>query len=161
MFELTRLESKLGEVAGLAMAAQVATEQVLRLTASRDDELVSSLRRMHEESAETEERCAEVAESFAGGRAAILEVAGIARDRALVLMGECLPSDAAALDGFEFLTMAAAGQVVRWSVLATLNAQVDDEDVGALVAWALPMQQRHLAEALRGAVELAGDEEAR
>ena len=54
MAELTNLESKLGEVTGLAMAAQVATEKVLKLPGSDEGELVSHLERMQQEAKETE-----------------------------------------------------------------------------------------------------------
>ena len=56
MAELTVLESKLGEVMGLAMAAQAATEKVAKLVADEegaDPELVRALERMRKEAAET------------------------------------------------------------------------------------------------------------
>jgi hypothetical protein len=40
MADLTNLESKLGEVTGLAMAAQVATERVMKLAEAEAPELV-------------------------------------------------------------------------------------------------------------------------
>src|SRR5215216_2386774 len=55
MAELTNLESKLGEVLGLAMAAQGATQKVKKLPELEDD-LAQTLDRMHEEAAEAEER---------------------------------------------------------------------------------------------------------
>ena len=53
MAELTNLESKLGEVLGLAMAAQGATEKVKKLPELEND-LTQVLDRMHEEAEETE-----------------------------------------------------------------------------------------------------------
>ncbi len=48
MADLTNLESKLGEVTGLAMAAQAATDKVLKLAESeRETNLVAALRQMH------------------------------------------------------------------------------------------------------------------
>ena len=62
MAELTVLESKLGEVTGLAMAAQGATEKISKLVKEEgDQELLKVLDRMNKEAAETEERCTEVA----------------------------------------------------------------------------------------------------
>jgi len=57
MAELTVLESKLGEVMGLAMAAQGATEKIAKLVEEEgDDELLRTLERMRQEASETEER---------------------------------------------------------------------------------------------------------
>jgi hypothetical protein len=55
--DLTNLETKLGEVMGLAMAAQAATEKVTALAEDDAAELVPSLQRMNSEAAETEQRC--------------------------------------------------------------------------------------------------------
>ena len=59
MAELTNLESKLGEVLGLAQAAQKTTKKVASLV--DDDNVKSSLQQMHEEAAETERRATEIA----------------------------------------------------------------------------------------------------
>jgi hypothetical protein len=58
MAELTALESKIGEVLGLAMAAQGATEKVAKLVDEEGghDDLRATLERMHEEARETEDR---------------------------------------------------------------------------------------------------------
>ena len=47
MPELTNLETKLGEVIGLAMAAQAATERVEKLTDDR--QLAAALKKMRKE----------------------------------------------------------------------------------------------------------------
>ena len=76
MAELTNLESKLGEVVGLAMAAQEATDKVKALAKEEgDDDLVTALERMHAEARETQERGTEVASSFEGKKTAILDEA--------------------------------------------------------------------------------------
>ena len=62
--ELTKLESKLGEVTGLAMAAQGAASKVVTLAKEEHPELVSRLEQMKEEAAETERRCTELAGTF-------------------------------------------------------------------------------------------------
>ncbi|MDQ3381738.1 MAG: hypothetical protein M3546_15725 [Actinomycetota bacterium] len=54
MAELTKLEARLGEVAGLAMAAQAATKKVVSLAKKEHPEVVPDLEQMHEEAAETE-----------------------------------------------------------------------------------------------------------
>ena len=75
MAELTKLEAKLGEVTGLAMAAQAATKKVTSLAREEHPELVSRLERMHEEATETERRCTDLADSLDGKKTAILEEA--------------------------------------------------------------------------------------
>ena len=57
MAELTKLESKLGEVLGLAMASQGAATKVKRMLARSERELARTLDRMREEARETERRC--------------------------------------------------------------------------------------------------------
>src|SRR3954468_22995056 len=71
MAELTNLESKLGEVLGLAQAAQKATKKVGSLV--EDDGVRSTLAQMHEEAAETERRATEVASDLDGKKTAIEE----------------------------------------------------------------------------------------
>ena len=54
MADLTPLEEKLGEVLGLAQAAQAATEKVSGMEGAEDFQ--AELQRMHEQAAETEQR---------------------------------------------------------------------------------------------------------
>lgn len=76
MADLTKLESKLGEVLGLAMAAQGVTQKVKGMLDGDDPQRLSVLlERMHDEAAETETRCTEVAGEFDGKKTAILELA--------------------------------------------------------------------------------------
>ncbi len=75
------------------------------------------------------------------------------------MMKTYLGEDADALDGFEFLTIAEAGEVGHWSVLGKLNAKARRDDVKQLVDWALPIQQRHFQTVLDGSLTLAGRED--
>jgi hypothetical protein len=161
MAELTTLEEKLGEVLGLAMAAQGATEKVKRLVRDDggDDQLASTLERMHEEARETEERCTELAGSRDGKKTAILEKAREVKQEATEMMSTYLGDDADALDGFEFLTMAEAGEVGHWAIVHLLSQRGGNEDVLALAEWAQPIQQRHFDQALKGSLRLAEDED--
>ena len=86
MTELTKLESKLGEVTGLAMAAQVVTENVRGLTQGEDDALASRLQQMHDEAAETERRCVALAGDLNGKKTAILEEADATKSKASEMM---------------------------------------------------------------------------
>jgi hypothetical protein len=119
MAELTKLDEKLGEVLGLAMAAQGATDKVKRLI--EDDKLKSTLGRMHDEAVETEQRCTQVADELDGKKTAILDKARETKGEATDMMSTYLGDDAEGLDGFEFLMMAEAGEVGHWAILGKLN----------------------------------------
>ena len=159
MAELTKLESKLAEVLGLAMAAQGTARRVASMLDGQDDELKGELERMHEEARETEERCTQVAGEREGRKTAILESARETRREAEEMMKTYLSGEDDPLDGFEFLTMAEAGEVGHWAIVEKLNEQARDPAIGQLVAWALPVQQRHYETVLAGSVKLAGAED--
>ena len=159
MAELTNLEEKLAEVTGLAMAAEAAGGKVSKLTEREDEDLVSTLQRMAEEASETAQRCEQVAGSFEGKKTAILEEAREVKKQAADMMSTYLDKDADALDGFEFLTMAEAGEVGHWSVLQTLTQSAGNAEVRELVEWALPIQERHFADVKDCSLKLAGEED--
>jgi hypothetical protein len=159
MAELTTLETKLAEVVGLAMAAQGATEKVKKLVKEEDPELARTLERMHEEAAETEERGTEVAGTFDGKKTAILEKARETKNEATEMMDTYLGDDADALDGFEFLTMAEAGEVGHLAILETLNRRARNAALGELVDWVKPVQERHFRDTFNGSLRLAGAED--
>ena len=160
MAELTNLESKLGEVVGLAMGAQEATQKVAKL--AKDDgneELVDTLSRMREEAKQTEERGTEVAATFEGKKTAILDEAREVKKKSQEMMKTYLDQAADALDGFEFLTMAEAGEVGHWEILGTLNERARKSEVAELVDWALPIQKRHLETVRSASLTLASEED--
>ena len=157
MAELTTLEEKLGEVTGLAMAAQGAVEKVSGLV--DDDDLQQTLDRMAAEAKETEDRCTQLAEELDGKKTAVLDKARETKQEATEMMRTYLGSDAEGLDGFEFLTMAEAGEVGHWEVLGVLGEKAGKSDVQELVRWAVPIQRRHLDEARQGSLKLAGEED--
>jgi hypothetical protein len=157
MAELTNLETKVAEVIGLAQAAQGATEKIEKLV--DDDELRQQLRRMREEAVQTEQRTTEVVEGFDGKKTAILDKARETKQEATEMMQTYLGGDADGLDGFEFLTMAEAGEVGHWEVLGTMNERAANQQLGELVRWATPIQERHFAEARHGSQKLAAEED--
>jgi hypothetical protein len=157
MAELTTLEEKLAEVIGLAKAAQEATQKIEELV--EDDELAGQLQRMRQEAEETEQRGTEVADHRDGKKTAILEKAQETKTEAAEMMSTYLGSDADDLDGFEFLTMAEAGEVGHWEILGKLNEKAGESEVQELVDWALPIQQRHFQEAREGSLTLAAEED--
>ena len=157
MAELTTLEETLGEVTGLAMAAQGAVEKVSGLV--DDDDLKQTLDRMAREARETEERCTQLAEDLDGKKTAVLDKARETKQEATEMMRTYLGSDAEGLDGFEFLTMAEAGEVGHWEILGVLGKKAGKSDVQDLVQWAVPIQRRHFDEARQGSLKLAGEED--
>ena len=160
MAELTNLETKLGEVVGLAMAAQEAGTKVARLAKEEgNDRLVRSLEQMRDEAKQTEERGTEVAGTFDGKKTAILDEAREVKSKAQEMMKTYLDKASDALDGFEFLTMAEAGEVGHWEILGTLNERARKSQVSELVDWALPIQQRHLETVRAASLELASGED--
>ncbi len=156
MAELTVLEEKLSEVLGLAMAAKGATDKVAKLAEEDDaDELKGQLERMGEEAAEAERRATELASSFEGKKTAILDEAREVKQKATSMMKDYLDQASDALDGFEFLTMAEAGEAGHWEILKTLNQRAGHAGVQELVEWGLPIQQRHFEEAREASLKLA------
>jgi hypothetical protein len=157
MAELTNLETKIAEVIGLAQAAQGATQKVEGLL--EHDELKQTLQRMHEEAIETEERTISVAEGLDGKKTAILEKARETKQEASQMMQTYLGSDADELDGFEFLTMAEAGEAGHWEILGAMNERAGNAELQQVIQWATPIQQRHFQEARQGSLQLAAEED--
>ena len=159
MAELTNLETKLGEVMGLAMAAQAATEKVRGLVEDEHPEYLDKLQQMHREAAETEQRCARITDTFEGKKTAITEEAAATKRKGAEMMKIYLDADADALDGFEFLTMAEAGEVGHWNVLASMNDGAGRSDVAQLCDWAIPIQKRHFVTVTEATREISRAED--
>jgi hypothetical protein len=157
MAELNPLEEKLAEVTGLAQAAQGATKKVEGLV--EDDQLAQLLQKMRAEAEETEQRCEDLANDREGKKTAILDKARETKQEGEEMMSTYLGADSDGLDGFEFLTMAEAGEVGHWEILGKLNEQAGEEKLAELVSWALPIQERHLKEVRESSLKLAADEE--
>jgi len=158
MPELTNLETKLGEVIGLAMAAQAATERVEKLTDDR--QLAAALKKMRKEAELAEKDGTAVAASINGKKSKILAEARTVKTKGATMMKTYLERGSDDLDGFEFLTMAEAGEVGHWSVLETLNRQARHPGVKQLVSTHLPIQKRHLKDVMAASVSLAAKEDA-
>jgi hypothetical protein len=152
------METKLGEVIGLAMAAQAATERVEKLTDDR--QLKKQLQTMRKEAARAEKDGTTVAGSFNGKKAKILQEARTVKNKGATMMKTYLERGSDDLDGFEFLTMAEAGEVGHWSVLQELNKQVKHPGVRELIKVQLPIQRRHLKEVMTASLSLAAKEDA-
>jgi hypothetical protein len=141
------------------MAAQVATEKVLKLTDSPD--ATSALEQMNREASETEERGTTLVDTMEGRKTAILEEARSTKSKAADMLSTYLDDNADDLDGFEFLTMAEAGEVGHWKVLSEMAQRAGNNEVLDLARWALPIQERHFDDVQKLSLELASQEDPR
>jgi small-conductance mechanosensitive channel len=160
MAQLTELDEKIGEVYGLAQAAQNATDKVSKLV--EDDQIVNVLRQMHDEAAETEQRCEQLAGELDGKKTAIQEKARETKQEAEQMMKDYLGDDADGLDGLEFLIMAEAGELGHVEIAGTLSQRSTGEgvnDVRELLDWAQPIQERHFSQTREAALKLAQQED--
>jgi hypothetical protein len=151
--ELTPLDEKLGEVLGLAQAAQEATSKVAGMEGA--DDFRQTLEQMLEEAAETERRTDELVDSLEGRKTAIREKASETKSEAAEMMKTYLSGEEEALDGFEFLTMAEAGELGHWEIVQRISQTVSDEDATELAEWAVQVQRRHFETVRESSLELA------
>src|ERR1700755_1451734 len=98
MADLTPLDEKLGEVLGLAQAAQAATDTVGKMEGA--DALRHDLDGMHEQAAETERRTDDLVGTLEGRKTAIREKARETKAEATEMMKRYLGGEEEALDGF-------------------------------------------------------------
>ena len=157
MAELTHLEEKLGEVIGLAQAAKTATQKIIKLDEA--ESVKDVLERMNAEAEETETRGTALVDTFEGKKTAILEKASETKSKASDMLSTYIDEESDALDGFEFLTMAEAGEVGHWKVLHTMAKSAGEQSVIQLAEWALPIQERHFTEAQENSLKLAADQD--
>jgi hypothetical protein len=157
MAEISTLEEKLAEVTGLARAAVDATEKVEGMV--DDEQIAEVLRRMRKEAEETDQRCGQLIDQREGRKTAILDKAQETKSEAAEMMSTYLGDDSDGLDGFEFLTMAEAAEVGHWAVLGKLNEKAGEREIGELVDWALPIQERHFSDVKQCSLELAAAED--
>ena len=156
MAELTELDEKLAEVYGLAQAAQNATQKVAGLL--EDDEIKGVLEQMHDEAAETEQRCEQLAGDLDGKKTAIQEKARETKQEAEQMMKDYLGDDADGLDGLEFLIMAEAGELGHVEIVGAMNEVTGEPKVQELFEWAQPIQSRHFEQTRQAALQLARQE---
>jgi hypothetical protein len=157
MAELTHLETKLGEVIGLAMAAQAAIDRISKLDPPRD--LAKQMKQMRSEAAAAEKSGTEVAATFDGKKSKILAEARTVKKKGGEMLKTYLDRDADILDGMEFMTMAEAGEVGHWSVLETMNRTAKHPGIREIVKVQLPIQKRHLKDVSLASVQLAAKED--
>ena len=152
MAELTPLDEKLGEVLGLAQAAQDATKQFGGMEDAEDFD--EQLERMRAEAEETERRTDELD----GKKTAIREKARETKSEAVDMMKTYLAGEDEALDGFEFLSMAEAGELCHWEIVQTMADTLSLDDVSELADWAVEIQRGHVEAVRAASLELAQSE---
>jgi hypothetical protein len=157
MAELTPSDEKLAEVLGLAQAAQKLTADVAKLEGA--DRFAPQLEQMGQEAAETERRTDALVETLEGKKTAIQDMARETKTEAQEMAETYLAGEDEALDGFEFLTMAEAGEVGHWSVLSQMAEKAGNAEVLALAEWALPIQKRHFNDVKEISLQLAAQED--
>jgi hypothetical protein len=156
MAELTPLDEKLGEVLGLAQAAQDATTKVEGMEGA--DDFKHRLQKMRDEAAETERRTDELVDTLEGKKTAIREKAAEVKSEAKEMMQTYLEGEEEALDGFEFLTMAEAGELGHWEIVKTMSETVGEQQVTELADWAVGVQRKHFETVRASSLELAAAE---
>ena len=156
MAELTQIEEKLAEGMGLAQGAQGLTRKVGGMV--EDHEIAGMLERMHEEAAETEQRCTQLAEEREGKKTALQEKARETKQEAEAMQKDYLGDDADALDGLEFMIMAEAGELGHVEIVGAMSDKQGEQDLRELVEWARPIQQRHFEQTRHAALQLATQE---
>lgn len=156
MAELTPLDEKLAEVLGLAQAAQAATETVSKMEDA--EPFADQLARMGEEAAETERRTDALIDTLEGRKTAIRDMARETKGEAVDMMKTYLADEEEALDGFEFLSMAEAGELCHWEIVETMSEKIGDSEVHALATWAVGVQREHVEAVRSASLKLAADE---
>ena len=136
MAELTPLDEKLAEVLGLAQAAQQ-RPHVASMEGAEDFKARST----HERAgAETERRTDGYIDTLEGRKTAIREQARETKSEAVDMMKTYLGGEEEALDGFEFLSMAEAGELCHWEIVQMIadgRRRRGDE----LADWAVDVQR--------------------
>jgi len=156
MAELTPLDEKLAEVLGLAQAAQQAVDRVASMEDAERFE--QQLTRMKEEAAETERRTDALVDGLDGKKTAIRDMARETKGEAVEMMRTYLEGEEEALDGFEFLSMAEAGELCHWEIVQTMAGSADLAEVRELADWAVGVQRRHVEVVRAASLELAREE---
>jgi hypothetical protein len=113
---------------------------------------------MHEQAVETERRTDALVDGLEGKKTAIREKARETKSEAAEMMQTYLGGEEEALDGFEFLSMAEAGELCHWEIVETMSATIDASDVNELATWAVGVQREHVETVRRGSLELAAEE---
>lgn len=156
MADLTPLDEKLGEVLGLAQAAQTATKKVSGMEDA--DDFADDLSRMGEQAAETAKKTEALVDGLEGRKTAIREKARETKSEAVDMMQTYLGGEEEALDGFEFLSMAEAGELCHWEIVEAMADKLGDDATKTLAGEVLAVQREHVATVRKAYLALAVEE---
>ena len=114
---------------------------------------------MREQAAETERRTDGYIDTLEGRKTAIREKARETKSEAVDMMKTYLEGEEEALDGFEFLSMAEAGELCHWEIVQVIADTVGDTDASRTLAdWAVDVQRRHVEGVRKAYLALAAEE---
>src|SRR3954469_10717254 len=156
MADLTPLDEKLAEVLGLAQAAQAATDTVARMEDAED--FADTLAQMKAEAEETERRTDALVDTLEDRKTAIRELARETRSEATEMMKTYLGDEQEALDGFEFLSMAEAGELAHWEIVQQMAQPAGQRRGPGRGGWAVPVQRGHIETVREASLALAVEE---
>ncbi len=156
MADLTPLDEKLAEVLGLAQAAQDTTAQVAGMEDAEN--FRGQLKGMGEDAAEAERRTDAHVDTLEGRKTAIRDKARETKSEVAEMREAYLEGEEEALDGFEFLTMAEAGELGHWEIVQTMARIIGDRSVSELADWAVEVQRRHVEGVRASSLKLAEKE---
>ena len=105
-------------------------------------------------------RTDELIDGLEGKKTAIREMARETKGEAVEMMKTYLADEEEALDGFEFLSMAEAGELCPWEIVAKMSETIGAEDVRGLAGWAVGVQREHVESVRRASLTLAAKEAA-
>jgi hypothetical protein len=108
------------------------------------DDFRDELARMKRQAEETERRTDELVDTLEGRKTAIREKARETKSEATDMMKTYLGGEEEALDGFEFLSMAEAGEPCHWEIVDTIAETAGEREVKQLADWAVPVQCEHV-----------------
>jgi hypothetical protein len=113
---------------------------------------------MGDEAATVEQRCDGAAGTREGMKTAIAKKARETKAEVNGFLNTYL-EDAEALDGLEFLSMAEAGELAHWEILAKLNETANDAEIDEIIRLGLPLQHAHVDAVREHSLRLAGKED--
>jgi hypothetical protein len=145
---LSPLQEKLAEVLGLALAAPVV---IAKVEQRADDPAFDGMRA---EAREIQARCGAIAKGWGELRWDVLTHADLVERKAGELSSAWFKAATDAVQAYEFLAMAEAGELAATSALGALN-RGGEAEIEELVQFARPVQERHLLAALEGCTRAA------
>ena len=113
---------------------------------------------MREQAAETEQRTGALVDGLEGKKTAIREKARETKSEATQMMETYLGGEQEALDGFEFLSMAEAGELCHWEIVEKMADTIAATEVRSLATWAVGVQREHIEAVRKASLALAVEE---